>query len=346
MLRGQPAQRLSVHYRLGCDYGTALIKIYREGDPVFLCAAHATTIGRTDDNCIAGVRLIESQPAIEARSAEGNGGAASTAHEGVKLQDSPVEKQGSNVPSKAGGSLTGARTQRETAPTARRTPRELAYGDSAKALVDETIWNMPAGDYQAYTTALQQGKPPAEAAQAAGGQIAIIHRKIGEYTLKIEGVLSESKATINVRDAIDKPFENAVLEIIGNIAMGDVEKDEAIEHLGEFQQQINRGLSSEITPLQAYRIVRAVGDRASWGASFDEDLKPGFRGVYQSVRNALRAAVPEACDLEKRLANLCAARSDLEIAADPISKRNCGTSPTPRQAHEPDSSETRALSSR
>jgi len=179
---------------------------------------------------------------------------------------------------------------------------------------------MPTGDYEVYRTALQQGKPATEAAQSAGGQFSIVHRKISEYTVKIEAILLKSRATINVGDVIDKPFEHAVLEIISSVTMSEAEKDAAIGHLGAFQEQINRGLDREITPLQAHRIAREVGDRANWGAKacLSEELKPAFRAVYGSLRNAIRVAVPEAYDLDERLANLCAAKSDLEAGPRPV----------------------------
>jgi hypothetical protein len=295
-----------VHYQLGCDYGTALITIYKEGDPVFLCASHATAIGRPDDNCVAGVRLIQ------APSADGNNLLKND--QPTKPAESAAAKQSAYVPSETVGSLAPTKVGGETDPSHRRPVRDLTYGNSAKALVDETIWNMPAGDYEVYRTALQQGRPATEAAQSAGGQLAIVHRKISEYTLKIEAVLSESKAIINVRDVIDKPLEHAVLDIISNVRMSEAEKDVAIGHLGAFQERINRGLNREITPLQAHRILRAIGDRANWGirACLSEELKPAFRAIYSSVRNAIRAAVPEAYDLDERLANLCAAKSELE----------------------------------
>jgi hypothetical protein len=323
LLRGQPAQRLSAHYQLGCDYGTALITIYKEGDPVFLCASHATAIGQPD-HCVAGVRLIE------APSADGNNSPKND--ERTKPLESAATRQSADVSSESVRRLAPTKLGRETDPH-RRPVRDLTYGDSAKALVDETIWNMPTGDYEMYRTALRQGRPALEAAQSAGGQFAIVHRKIGEYTLKVEAVLSQSKATISVRDVIDKPFEQAVLEIISNVAISEAEKDAAIDHLGAFQEEINRGLDREITPLQAHRISRAIGDRANWGARvcLSEELKPAFRAVYNSVRNAIRVAVPESHDLDERLANLFAAKSDLEdvlLAKTPQpAVRGCGTSP-------------------
>jgi hypothetical protein len=329
-----------MHYRLGCDYGTALITVYKSGDPVFLCAAHATAIGQPEDNCIAGVRLIEAQ------TVEVTGNTLPNTSEQVKLPEPSEAKQTSRGPSKPTGTLAATRTQRET--TTKRPVHDLTYGDSAKALVDETIWNMPTGDYEAYRTALQQGKPLAEAAQCAGGQIAIVHRKISEYSPKLEALLSCSKATINVRDVIDKPFEQALLEIIGNVAVGDVEKDAAIDHLGEFQEQINRELEREITPLQAHRIARAIGDRVNWGtgACLQEELKPAYRAVYASIKNAVHAAVPEALDLDERLANLCAAKFDMENAAGcGVVGKNDRAGLRPNLGQDVDSSETKALTS-
>lgn len=307
LLRGYPAQRLSGHYQLSCDYGTSLITIYKEGEPVFLCASHATAIEPPKDNSVAGVRLIETQ------SPEGNN--PLTDDQPNKPLESDVATQAAPVP--AEGRPAVAKIGRETAPSRKRPVADLTYGNCAKALVDEAIWNMPAGDYDAYRAALQEGKPATEAAQSAGGQLAIVHRKISEYTLKIEAVLSESKATIDVSDVIDKPFEEATLKIISNVAMNEAEKDRAIDDLGAFQEQINRGLDREITPLQAHRTARAIGDRANWGtgACLSEELKPAFRAVYTSVRNAVRVAVPEANGLDERLANLCAAKSDLENVA-------------------------------
>lgn len=309
LLRGYPAQRLSAHYRLDCDYGTSLVTIYKEGEPVFLCASHATAVELPNDNSVAGVRLIE------AHSAEGNNPLQNIQRNSPTENDAATKS--ASVPTER--SAAAKETRRETAPPHRRPAPDLTFGNCAKALVDEAIWNLPAGDSDAYRAALQERKSAAEAAQCAGGQLAIVHRKIGEYTVKIEAVLSEAKAKILVCDAIDKPFEQAMLEIISTVAMSEEQKDRAIDDLGAFQEQMNRGLGREITPLEAHRIARAIGDRANWGteACRSEELKPALRMVYTSVRNAVRAAVPEVNGLEERLANLCAAKADLENTAAP-----------------------------
>ena len=306
LLRGRPAQRLSAHYQLGCDYGTSLITIYQEGDPVFLCASHATTIGPQDDNSIAGVRVTEPQSVDHHDPFQND--------ERSNPPEPAAVRQSSYALSETAGPFVVGRVEAKIAPSQKRPVRDLTYGNSAKALVDETIWNMPTGDYQMYRTALEQGKPAIEAAQSAGGQLAIIHRKISEYTIRIEAILAESRAKISVHEVIDKPFEHAVLEVIGNITMSEAQKDLAIDHLGAFQEQINRGLGREITPLEAHRIARAIGDQANWGtgACPSEELKSASGAVYNSVRNVIRVAVPEAYDLQERLANLYAAKSDLE----------------------------------
>jgi hypothetical protein len=194
--------------------------------------------------------------------------------------------------------------------------RDLTYGNPAKALVDETIWNIATGDYEVYRTALRQGRTPMEAAQAAGGQLAVVHRKIHEYGVKTEALLSASKATIDADEVIRSVLERETNKIIIDNAMSDAEKDAAVGRLGGFQEWINRGLKREMTPLQAHRIAIAIADRANWGAacrSLSDDLPPVCRVVYSSIRDAIRAAVPDVRDPDERLANLYAAKSDLEL---------------------------------
>jgi hypothetical protein len=195
--------------------------------------------------------------------------------------------------------------------------RDLTYGNSAKATVDEAIWNLAAGNHQVYRTALQQGKSAAEAARAAGGQLALVHRKISDYTIKLEAVLSESKATIHVKEAIDTPLEHSMLEIIGNGSMSDLEKDAAVQQLGALQEWVKHGLQGDLTPLQANRITLAIGDRLNWGGTTDvsEEFKAVYRALYSSLKAAICTAVPEAQNLHHRLTNLYAAKSDLETVA-------------------------------
>lgn len=155
LLRGQPAQPLSGHYGLGCDYGTPLITIYTNGDPVFLCGSHATAIGRPNDDCIVGVRLLEAQSADNTHPPEDNQ---------RKPTESPAAKNSVSLPTE--DSLPAPKIRRDPGPSKKRPVPDLAYGDSSKALVVEAIWNLPAGDLDVFKAELQQGKSLIEAAQS------------------------------------------------------------------------------------------------------------------------------------------------------------------------------------
>lgn len=228
-------------------------------------------------------------------------------------------KANGSAPSKAESSVAEKHVRRPATRTATDAPpksriRDVTFGDSAKAMVDEAIWNLATGDYEVYRTAVQQGKPAKEAAQAAGGQLAVIHQKIGEYTLKLEAALAEAKATVSLEAAVDKPLEKAMLEVISNEVMGDLEKDRAIQQLGAIQEWVKRGLQGEITPLEANQMVMAIGERLNWGgySEISEEFKPVYRALYGGLKTAIRTAVPEAQNLQDRLTNLQAAKSDLD----------------------------------
>ncbi len=202
-------------------------------------------------------------------------------------------------------------------PVSKGAVRDLAYGNPAKALVDETIWNLQPGDYDAYRAALRQGKSAAEAAQAAGGQLAVVHRKIHEYAARIDALLAASNAGINVDDAIHPLLESETLKIIADAALTDEQKDAALGCLGEFQEWINRGLKPAATPLKIHQLALAIANRANWGAAADsiaDELKSAYRAVFVSLRTAIHTAIPDVRDADDRLVNLFAAKSDLDLA--------------------------------
>src|SRR5215471_7429841 len=49
---GKPAKPLSPHYRLDCDFGTAIIILWKEGgsEPIYVCDSHAKQLGRSRDH--------------------------------------------------------------------------------------------------------------------------------------------------------------------------------------------------------------------------------------------------------------------------------------------------------
>ena len=230
---------------------------------------------------------------------------------GVKSDGAAPSKAESHVAEKK---VRRTATRAATDAPAKSRVRDVTFGDSAKAMVDEAIWNLAIGDCEAYRAAIQAGKSADEAAHAAGGQLGVIHQKIGEYTLKLETVLSGAKSTVSLVATVDKPLEKAMLEVIGNEAMGDPEKDSAIQQLGAIQEWVKRGLQGEITPLQANQIAMNIGERLNWGGNSDvsDEFKPVYRAVYGELKTAIRSAVPEAQNLHDRLSNLKAAKSDLD----------------------------------
>ena len=212
---GKPAEPLSAHYRLDCDYGTAVVTCWDDGgsEPIYVCEGHARQLGHSHEHC-SDVRIITAE--------------SDHSSDPIRSQDqTQIQEVSSTKPNPIASSevsRTRSRTKVATAttvPSARPRLRDLTYGNAAKAMVDEVIWNMAAGDYHVYRTALHSGKSAVEASQAAGGQVAVVHRKISDYKLKLEVVLSESKAIINVAETIDGPLEQAALEIISNGEIND-----------------------------------------------------------------------------------------------------------------------------
>ena len=305
---GKPAEALSPHYWLDCDYGTEVIICWEKGgnEPIYVCESHAKQLGPSRDHGPeARVLTAESEPTDDPIKREDR---SST----PIVTDTKVNASASLEPA---ASLPEAEVGRAvTCASARSSLRDRTFGNSAKAMVDEAIWNLATGDFEVYRTALQQGKSAREAAQAAGGQLAVIHQRIDDYALKLNAVLLGSKAKINVAETIDKPLEQAMLEIISNDAMSDSEKDAAIQQLGAVQEWVKHGLQGDMTLLQTNQIILAVGERLNWGGSTDvsEEFKPVYRAIYGSLKTAIHIAVPGAQNLHDRLTNLSAAKADLD----------------------------------
>src|SRR5277367_5635243 len=133
---GKPAESLSAHYRLDCDYGTPVITCWEDGgsEPIYACESHAKQLGRSRERC-PDVRIITAQS---------------------DHSDNPTKSENqTQIPEVAAtepigfASLEAACITVETtvgtavADLPVRSPvRDLTYGDSAKAMVDESIWNM------------------------------------------------------------------------------------------------------------------------------------------------------------------------------------------------------------
>ncbi len=340
---GKAAKTLSPHYRLGCDYGTAVIVLWKEGggEPIYVCDDHAKQLGRSREH-FQDARIVtaeseltdtptksKNQTPIPAKSKQqtqtqkatdkksGSPALPDSAPVVALVTEAKAEKteNGEKV-DKIEKTEKTTKTERPSIEVRERlSARDLTYGNPAKAMVDEAIWNMATGNYQVYRAALSQGKSSSEAAEAAGGQLAFLHRKINEYTPKLDAIFSASQATVNVEETVDKPLEQAMSDVINNAAMSDLEKDAAIEQLGALQEQVKQGLQGKrMTLLQANRILLTIGDRLDWGGNsqVSENLKMVCTTLYSGLRTALCVAAPEAQNLQERLTNLYAAKSEME----------------------------------
>jgi hypothetical protein len=194
--------------------------------------------------------------------------------------------------------------------------RDVTYGNPAKAILNEGITSTATGDFEAYKDALRQGMTQEDAAQAAGGRFAAVNAKVNQLVPKLNNLLSRSNVPIPVADAIDKPLEDAVIDIIQNPAMTQTEKDTAITQLGGLQQSIHQSLpqgTTTLTPSEAQAIKQAIGDPVNWGGAtaVTDEVKPAYRDLYGSLKRAIHDAVPQAAQLDERLSNLLAAKNDL-----------------------------------
>jgi hypothetical protein len=392
---GKPAKKLSPHYQLNCDHGTAIMVCREQGgsEPVYLCEQHAeeqkqrsdwhteartiATVSPSDrESGSSSVSPVAEEPtaarptkpaaknrnevspaqnppppnspseppvtqatvdeAAEAKPVRTNPSsevpAGSPPVADLTPPKTPTAKQNrqpqtSKAPDAQPATLAAAeavpspaKAVRQTKePTARMPARDLTFGNPSKAMVKEAIWNLPRGDRDAFQAALRHGKPLPAAAQAAGGQLAAIHRRIAEFSGKLDAILSASAKKISVKDAIDKPLEQATIELIENDSLNDHEKDAAIQLLGSLQEWAKYGLHAQFTPLEANRGLLAIGDRMNWGGATEisEQLKPAYRSLFASLRNAIHAAAPGAQEILERLIDLHAAKSDLLAAAAP-----------------------------
>ena len=71
------------------------------------------------------------------------------------------------------------------------------------------------------------------------------------------------------------------------------------------------------TPSQLQAIKQSVGNRVSWGGniSVTDEVKPAYKALYGSLKDAINSAVPESAPLNERLSNLLAAHNDLDNLA-------------------------------
>lgn len=194
------------------------------------------------------------------------------------------------------------------------TMRDVTYGNPALGIVKSGATNIGTGDLEAYKAAFRTGATPEEAAAAAGGRLGTVTGKINEISPQLNTLLSKSNEVLKVADVIDKPLNDAVAEITANRSMTAAEKDAAVTQLGALQQSLKEGLGDTMTPLQANQIKQALGNRINWAGNIavTDEVKPVYRAVYGSLKNAVNKAVPGAAQINEDLSDMLAAKTDLE----------------------------------
>lgn len=185
-------------------------------------------------------------------------------------------------------------------------PADVIYGNPAKAIEREGILSPMTGD-------IEKMKAAGNDLTAAGGRLGQVAQRIQQLQPQLNQALSKSPASISVADAIDKPLTNAFNDIIDNSAMTDAEKMAAITQLGGLQSALHEGIGTDISALKANQLKNLLGSRVRWNGTnaIGDEVKPAYKAVYVSLKNAVNNAVPEMADLNSRLTDLYAAQDDL-----------------------------------
>lgn len=193
--------------------------------------------------------------------------------------------------------------------------KDVQFGNPAVAIDREGIWKVNTGNWQAYRDAIRAGKTSEEAAQIAGGRFAAIYNRINELEPQLNQVLSKSPAKISAADAIQTPLLEQAQNVMDHFGLTDAEKDQFVTKIAELESDWNKRLAGRTTlsPLEANTIKQDVGDVVdNWNKNTaqmpPEAIQRIYVAVYESLKDAVNKAVPEASDLNNRVSDLLAAK--------------------------------------
>ena len=168
---GKSAEALSANYRLECDYGTPVILCWEKGgsEPIYVCDSHATELGPSREHGqearIISAESEQNGKPIKAKVRSQTKAVAVTKSDGSALPKARVikaesEQNDSSIQSdvrnqthkaavtKSNGSASPEPSRKLEKPNAERKVaeasaktrvRDLTFGNSAKAMVDEAI---------------------------------------------------------------------------------------------------------------------------------------------------------------------------------------------------------------
>jgi hypothetical protein len=264
---GKAPERLSPHYQLGCDYGSALIDLWKgEGtEPLYVCDGHVAEFTRLD------------------RSAS-----LAKPREDKKQTTEPQEPAAASAPNPS-------QTVKAAPPPASTAAQTRPNGGSRAAAVGE------AAPVSKVLTSQERGKA-ARAVKHSTEQRSEVSRLISEQVARLDAVLAQSEARIIVADVIDSPLEQASLQII-DAEMPEAKKDAVIAHLQKLQTTLKVNLGEEITLSTTNKIRKTVADLLK-GTEIPEEAKPACAALQAALQKAIHAAAPKSKHYEDRLQNL------------------------------------------
>ena len=238
---GKSTERLSPYYRLSCDAGTSLINTWgidENTEPLYFCEAHANefkssaAFRRGAESAARRKQRIER---AEQKEHQEQAPAVSPALVAVILGRAPSAPIAVN-------SAPGPQPMRSATASSAEERAEARTEERAEARTGERA------EDRAAERAEQRSAERAEqrSDERTEQRCEAINRQIQELLSQMESLLSQSDAAIDVAAAIDAPIEQTILEIIGDAAMSDTEKDAAMARLGELQKGLKLGIGERM----------------------------------------------------------------------------------------------------
>jgi hypothetical protein len=184
--------------------------------------------------------------------------------------------------------------RRAAASTARRKEHEPVAQPKKTEPQSVTVIDEPSQEPSARVKfASTPVRRPTAQPQSLAHRCEVINRQINELVSQLESVLAESDAAIDLGVAIDGPIEQAILEIIGDAATSDMEKDAAMARLGEFQQGMKLSSGERIRLPEAYRLKRSLEACLNADLGIPRELTLAYRALHKSLEQAISNSLLE-----------------------------------------------------
>jgi len=201
-------------------------------------------------------------------------------------------------------------------------PRDVIYGNPAKALLDENIATLGTGDLEKFKDAVRSGSTLQGAADAAGGRIAAVSDRINQIAPQLRATLAASTTKIPVSVVTD-PIDNGIQQIMASRGVTAQEAQTAIGELNAIKQAALKipsapgATATSWAPLEANTVKQEIGADIDWAGRerIGQLVDPVRKQVYGGLRDAVNQAAPGAANLNERLTNLLAAQTDINKLA-------------------------------